>query len=230
LEDRYCPRCGSPLAPVLDGGRERPGCATCGHVAYRNPVPVAMVLARQGERLLLVKRGNEPLNGFWAPPAGYVEIDESVEAAAIRETEEETGLRVGLEGLAGVYSTAGTGIVLVVHRARVEGGILAPGPEVLDAGFFPATAMPPQPAVSGGSALDHWLLSLLPELMGSSAPDQEEQGRGIRELETRLQSVLEEVDAGRDEMAPGDIDPDLLREAGSLRRQIDELRRPVDRR
>jgi ADP-ribose pyrophosphatase YjhB (NUDIX family) len=214
---------------VLDGSRERPGCAACGHVVYRNPVPVAMVLARQADRLLLVKRGNEPLNGFWAPPAGYVEIDESVEAAAIRETEEETGLKVALEGPPGVHSTAGIGIVLVVHHARVEGGTLAPGPEVLDAGFFPATAMPPQPALSGGSQLDHWLLSLLPGLMGSNGANGEGEGRRIRELEARLRSVLQEVDAGRDEMSPGDIDPDLLREAGSLRRQIDELRRPADR-
>jgi 8-oxo-dGTP diphosphatase len=230
VEDRYCPRCGSLLTTVHDGGRERPSCVACGHVVYRNPVPVAMVLARQGDQLLLVKRGNEPLNGFWAPPAGYVEIDESIEAGAIRETEEETGLRVALEGLAGVHSAAGIGIVLVVHRARVEGGTLAPGPEVLDAGFFPVTSLPPQPALSGGSPLDLWLLGLLPALIGSRGADGDGAGRRIRELEARLRSVLQEVDAGRDEMSAGDIDPSLLREAGSLRRQIDELRRSAGRR
>lgn len=230
MEDRYCPACGSPLVAILDGGRERPNCAACGHVVYRNPVPVAMVLARHGDRLLLVKRGNDPLKGFWAPPAGYVEIDESVEDAAIRETEEETGLGIALDGLHGVYSAAGMGVILVVHRARVEHGTPAPGPEVREVGFFPPGGLPAQPALAGDSAIDLWLLSLLPGLMRGSGLDGEGAGRvRMIELQARLQSVLEQADAARDEMSPGDIDPCLLREAGALRRQIDELHRREDR-
>jgi hypothetical protein len=47
----------------------------------------------------------------------------------------------------------------------------------------------------------------------------------IRELEARLRSLLDQVDLARDEMSPGEVDTALLREAGALRRQIDELRR-----
>jgi hypothetical protein len=47
----------------------------------------------------------------------------------------------------------------------------------------------------------------------------------IRELESRLQSLLEQVDLARDEMSAGEVDSALLREAGALRRQIDELHR-----
>jgi ADP-ribose pyrophosphatase YjhB (NUDIX family) len=55
-------------------------------------------------------------------PGGFVDWGEPVEDAAVRETWEETGLRVDLGGLLGVYSYPGTPIVIVVYRARVVEG------------------------------------------------------------------------------------------------------------
>lgn len=56
----------------------------------------AMVFAGTGDnlQLLLIKRKNPPYQGLWAIPGGFVEDDEELEAAAIRELEEETGLVV----------------------------------------------------------------------------------------------------------------------------------------
>ncbi len=52
----------------------------------------------------LIRRGSPPYRGCWAIPGGFVEDDERVEQAAIREAREETGLEVKNLSLLGVYS------------------------------------------------------------------------------------------------------------------------------
>lgn len=75
------------------------------------PVPVTPLIAadilielidRPGRPIVLIERRNPPFG--WAIPGGFVDVGESVEAAAIREAEEETALRVRLTALLGVYS------------------------------------------------------------------------------------------------------------------------------
>lgn len=166
---RFCPLCAAALVRRVDGGRERGACPTCGYVAYRNPTPVALMLACSGDRLLLVQRANDPLRGFWAPPAGYVEIDESVEAAAVRETAEETGLEVAADGIAGVFSAPDTGILIVAYHGRIGGGTLAAGDEVRDLGLFERGRLPAQPGAHSGSVLDRWFLSVVEELLAGHA-------------------------------------------------------------
>jgi 8-oxo-dGTP diphosphatase len=58
----------------------------------------------KGKQILLVKRRFEPFRGMWVIPGGIVEDGETVEQAAVREAFEETGLKVKLVKLIGVYS------------------------------------------------------------------------------------------------------------------------------
>jgi 8-oxo-dGTP diphosphatase len=55
------------------------------------------------DRVLLVKRGQEPLAGSWSIPGGVLEIGETLRQAAVREALEETGLTVEVGELLGVY-------------------------------------------------------------------------------------------------------------------------------
>jgi 8-oxo-dGTP pyrophosphatase MutT (NUDIX family) len=65
-------------------------------------VPAAVaVVAREDGAVLMIRRTD---NGYWALPGGAIEMNESVADAAIRETFEETGIRVEVTGLLGVYS------------------------------------------------------------------------------------------------------------------------------
>jgi 8-oxo-dGTP diphosphatase len=56
-------------------------------------VGVGAVLIHEG-RVLLIKRGKEPLRGRWVVPGGTVEVGETLEQALVREVQEETGLVV----------------------------------------------------------------------------------------------------------------------------------------
>lgn len=64
------------------------------HEFPERPVPAVSALVFRGDAVLLVKRRDEPSRGLWSPPGGSLELGETAEQAAVRETAEETGVRV----------------------------------------------------------------------------------------------------------------------------------------
>ena len=110
------------------------------------PRPVLGVgaLIFDGNRILLVERGNPPLAGYWSLPGGCVEAGEQLEAALVREVFEETGLRVRTESIATVFerimpddsARCEYHYVLVDFYCTIEGGALRPGDDSHDVAWF----------------------------------------------------------------------------------------------
>ena len=67
------------------------------------PLTVDGITLYEG-KIVLIRRGHEPFKGMLAIPGGFVEKDETVEQAVLRETKEETGLDAEIKHLVGVYS------------------------------------------------------------------------------------------------------------------------------
>jgi ADP-ribose pyrophosphatase YjhB (NUDIX family) len=118
-EARFCPRCGRPAEVQFP---RRITCPHCGYSAYYNPKPVACAIPvdDRGD-VILLRRGFDPGRGLWTFPGGFVDLGESVEEAAHRETDEELGIPIELGALVGVYSRADERVVLIVFRARALG-------------------------------------------------------------------------------------------------------------
>jgi mutator protein MutT len=106
------------------GKRPEMVCTGCEFIFYMPQKVVAGTIPWQDGKLLLTRRAIDPAIGKWTFPGGYVDWGETVDAAALRETWEETGLRVELGGLIGVYSYPNAPVVIVVYRARVLDGTL----------------------------------------------------------------------------------------------------------
>lgn len=156
----YCPKDGTELVPARIDGRVRPACPKCGFADFLHVQIGANTIVHREGRVLMVRLSYGPREGCWALPGGLVEQDEMPEEAAIRETEEETGLVVELEGLLAVTRRSPAPILIVTYRARIVGGELRIAPEeVSEAAFFPADHLPPLDEIAWPSTvhgLDAW--------------------------------------------------------------------------
>lgn len=137
LEDvRFCPRCAGPADVSFPRSLN---CELCGYRALWSPEPVAAAIPRdQDGRIWLLRRALHEGAGRWTFPGGFVELGESVEDAARRETREELQIEIELGGLVGVYSRAEERVVLVVFAARALGAARVTGEATEVRAFAPA--------------------------------------------------------------------------------------------
>jgi len=142
---RFCPRCGGPLRSRQVAGRRRQACTRCDFIHYDNPVPAVAAIVPRGDRIVLVRRAEEPRRGDWCLPAGFLEQDETPEECAVRETREETGLDIRVTELFGVdigRDDPRTRVVLIIYLAELLGGEMRAGDDASEAGWFGPGELP----------------------------------------------------------------------------------------
>lgn len=156
----FCPVCGHTLTMAEIGGRTRPKCDACGYVHFVNPVPGVGMLIEMDDGLVLIRRGHAPHKGRWTLPSGFVEVDESAEEAAVREAEEETGLKTEIIELAAVNSfpegppTSG---IMIFYRMKPVGGTLQAGDDASAVKVFPRDDLPKIPFRTHREMVADWL-------------------------------------------------------------------------
>jgi ADP-ribose pyrophosphatase YjhB (NUDIX family) len=169
----YCSRCGAKLEFGMVEGedRERLACTNCGFIAYVNPrlVVTALPVTDEG-RLVLLRRGIEPGRGLWAQPGGFLEVDETVSEAAIRETFEETGLVIQPGDIVGLYSRLEAAVVVIAFEAHVVAGDARLSDEALEIQEFEPAEIPwPDVAfLTSKWAIRDWVRLRRPELLGTT--------------------------------------------------------------
>ena len=116
--------------------RERLVCTDCGYIVYDNPKIVVGSVVRLGPKYLLCKRAIEPRTGYWTLPAGYMELNETTEAGAMREAWEEATAKIRIDGLLAIFNIPRLSQVQLIYRATLVDPQIAPGPESQEVGLF----------------------------------------------------------------------------------------------
>lgn len=119
---------------------------------YKYPRPAltadCIVITKEAEpKVLLIERGDDPFKGCWAFPGGFMNMDETTEQCAIRELEEETGLKVSGLHQIGAYSKVNRDprgrTVTVAYLAIVDKPVAVSGQDdAAKAQWFPLSTLP----------------------------------------------------------------------------------------
>lgn len=142
---KHCRNCGAAVTyRIPDDGdtHERAVCPACNTIHYENPLNVVGTIPYWGDKVLLCKRNIEPRRGKWTLPAGFLELGETTAQGAMRETVEEAGAKIELEGLFTVISVARVGQVHMFYRARLMNDQFAPGFETIEARLYSEEEIP----------------------------------------------------------------------------------------
>ncbi len=158
---KFCPLCKYYLRKIQVDGRKRLVCQKCGWINYKNPLPVAVCVAKNREdKILITKRNLKPGINKWALPGGFIESGESPEIACLRELEKETGLKGKIKRLIGIYvqKTREYGSVLVIgYEVSVFKNYLSLNNELKDAKFFSKETLPHIPFSSHREIIESYI-------------------------------------------------------------------------
>lgn len=135
---RYCSQCGSGVEFKVPAGDtlKRYVCGNCETIHYQNPKIVTGCIPEWDKSILLCRRAIEPRRGLWTLPAGFMENNETVAEAALRETLEEAHAQAEILELYALYDIPHISQVYMMYRARLLNLNFRPGSESLEVNLF----------------------------------------------------------------------------------------------
>lgn len=142
---KFCSSCGSAdITQTIPEGdnRLRFVCPACEEIFYHNPKMVVGCIAEWQDKILMCKRAIEPRYGKWTLPAGFMENEETIHAAAARETQEEATAEVANMSLYTLYNLPHISQVYVMFRADLVDGKASPGIESLEVALMTEQEIP----------------------------------------------------------------------------------------
>ena len=141
---KFCNQCGNSVTQRIPEGDNMPRfvCDSCNTIHYENPNIVAGCIPVLDDKILLCRRAIEPRYGHWTLPAGYMENNETIEQAAMRESLEEANANVELEQLYTIFSIPHANQVYMMYRARLLDENFSPGIESLEVQLFEEKDIP----------------------------------------------------------------------------------------
>lgn len=140
----FCSQCGETVVFEIPEGDNRPRhvCHQCNTIHYLNPKIVTGTLPIWQDKILLCKRAIEPRYGLWTLPAGFMENNETLEQAAIRESVEEANANIKISGIYTIFSLPHISQVYVMYRAELLDLNFTAGQESLEVKLFSEDEIP----------------------------------------------------------------------------------------
>lgn len=155
-----CPFCAGALEDRQLDGLAKQVCTKCGNVRWDSPVPVVATLIPLPEGVVLVQRKVEPFVGRWCLPRGFMRTAEIPKRAAVRETLEETGLKVWLVRMLNACNPSPKGFqlnqVTMFYLAKVRQGELKAGDDAMSVGVFAPGNLPDICFPSDRKLIEDW--------------------------------------------------------------------------
>ena len=154
---RFCGRCANPTEPAA-GERAR-RCPACGLLAFPRLAPAVIVLVERNGAALLARNASFPVP-MYSTIAGFVEPGETLEAAVVREVNEETSLVVTDVRYVGSQPWPFPHSLMIGFNAQwADGDIAVDGREIADAAWFRPDDLPmiPPPLSIARRLIDGWL-------------------------------------------------------------------------
>ena len=144
MKINYCNYCGNKVEYKIpkNDDHERAICTNCKAIHYQNPKIITGVIVEHEGQTLLAKRAIEPRYGTWTIPAGFMELNETVQAGAARECHEETCAELKNMELYGVYNTITNSQVYTIFRAQLAKNYYCATSESLEVKLFKPEDIP----------------------------------------------------------------------------------------